>query len=1144
MTELQRQRLSPENPWPGLDPFDETERAYFHGRAAESEELLRLVRRELLTVLFGRSGLGKTSLLKAGLFPLLRGEDYLPVYLRLDHADRAPDLREQIFRALQEACDADRVQAARPAEDESLWSFFHRRDAEFWSERNRPVTPVIVFDQFEEIFTLGQESRSAAFLAELGDLVENRTPDAVRQALEADPTAARRFDFKRSTAKLVLSFREDFLAEMEGLKERMPSLMHNRFRLLAMSGVQAYEVIICAGGHLVGDDVARRILRLAWKNEPSPPVDRSDFSRIEIDPALLSVVCSELNHKRQQAEPPLERITPELLEGADREILSGFYERGMADLDPGVRAFVEDELITDQGYRDSYPLEDALAHGIPSEAIDALIRRRLLRVDERQSVRRLELTHDVLARVVKESRDSRRAREAEEAARAAERVALEQQQRNRRNAALVLAGVFVGIVLTVLAGWYAWRAAELLREVRVTRLMATADRLQDAHYNVSLLVNLEAVRVDPTLDARAGLLRRFVSHPHLFAFLVGHEGRASGVAFSPDGKRLASGSADETVILWDVDGRKPMARLQGHKGAVYGVAFSPDGRRLASASVDKTVILWDMDSRKPLARLQGHESVVYAVAFSPDGKRLASASADHTVILWDVDSRRPLARLEGHTEVVWDIAFSSNGRRLASASADRTVILWDMDSREPLARLEGHEDAVRGVFFSPDGRHLASASEDETVILWDVDGRQALATLEGHKGVIWDVAFSSDGKRLASASEDETIILWDVDSREHLATLEGHKDAVRDVAFSPDGRHLASASGDKTVILWDVDRRKPMTLLEGHKGAVRGVAFSPDRKRLASASEDETVILWDVDSRKPMARLKGRKDGIEENIAFSPDGKHLASASGDDHVILWDVESRKPLTMLEGHKDAVHDVAFSPDGRRLASASADKTVILWDVDSRKSLATLQGHTDAVFGIAFSPNGKRLASASGDHTVILWDVDSLKPLATLQGHTDAAFGIAFSPDGKRLASGSGDHTVILWDANSLKPLATLDGHRGAVHDLAFSLDGERLASAGDHTVILWDVDNRKPLANLSGHQGAVHGVAFSPDGERLASASQDETVILWDLDLASLRDEACRTANRNLTCEEWLQHVSVEKPYRKTCAALPGPERCE
>src|SRR5436305_9867203 len=445
MAEPQRQALSRDDPWPGLDPFDETDREYFHGRSAESGELLRLVRRELLTVLSGRSGLGKTSLRKAGVFPLRRDEDSLPVFVRLDHAAAAPEPREQILHELQTACEAHRAQAIHPEDGESLWSFFHRRDTEFWSERNRPVIRVIVFDQFAEIFTLGQETataraRSNAFLAELGDLIENRPSHAVKEALEADPATMKRFDFKRSAAKVVLSFREDFLAEMEGLKDSMPSLMYNRFRLLAMNGAQAYEVITRAGGALVDDDVARRILRLAWRNEPSPPLDPAEFPRLEIDPALLSVVCSELNHKRQQASPPLERITPELLEGADREILSSFYERAMAGLNPRVRAFVEDELITDRGFRDSHALEDALAlPGVTAEAIDALTRNRLLRVDERQSVRRLELTHDVLTRVVLESRDSRRAREAEEAA-------LAQQRRNRRNATLIAAGAFVAVV--------------------------------------------------------------------------------------------------------------------------------------------------------------------------------------------------------------------------------------------------------------------------------------------------------------------------------------------------------------------------------------------------------------------------------------------------------------------------------------------------------------------------------------------------------------------------------------------------------------------------------------------------------------------------------------------------------------------------
>ncbi|HKO57561.1 MAG TPA: WD40 repeat domain-containing protein, partial [Thermoanaerobaculia bacterium] len=911
MVELRRQVLSRDNPWPGLDPFDEADREYFHGRAAESGELLRLVRREQLTVVFGRSGLGKTSLLKAGLFPLLRGEDSLPVYVRLDHGDGAPSPREQIFHALRAACDADRVQATRPAGDESLWSFFHRRDAEFWSERNRPMTPVIVLDQFEEIFTLGQESegsraRSAAFLAELSDLVENRPPDAVRQALEAEPTAARSFDFKRSTVKLVLSFREDFLAEMEGLKEGMPSLMYNRFRLLAMSGAQAFEVITRAGGHLVDDEVARRIIRLAWKNEPSPPVDPSEYPGIEIDPALLSVVCSELNHKRQQAQPPLERITPFLLEGADREILTGFYERGMGDLDPRARAFVEDQLITGSGYRDSHDLEDALAlPGVSSEALDALIRRRLLRIDERQGMRRLELSHDVLARVVRESRDSRHTREAEEAATARERTARAQQQRNRRNAALVGAGALVVAVLIVVAGWSAWVARRVLREAEITRLMATADRLQDAAYDTSLLLNLEALRISHglDLDPAAGLLRRFVSHPQLSAFLPGHKDKVPGITFSPDGTRLASASLDGTVIVWDVGGHKPLITLKGHTDGVLEVAFSPDGKRLASAGLDRRVILWDLASGKPVATLAGHKAAVFGVAFSPDGKRLASSSIDQTVIVWDVDSRKPLATLAGHKGGVYAVAFSPDGKRLASASLDHTLILWDMDSLRPLATLVGHKDAVSDVDFSPDGKRLASAGWDQTVMLWDVESGRPLATLEGHKGTVHGVSFGPDGKRLASSSADQTVIIWDVESRKPLATLEGHRYAVNDVSFSPDGKHVAS-SGDQTVILWDVESQKARATLEGHKSLVYGVAFSPDGRRLASAGWDQTVMLWDVESRKPLATLEGHKYGVTE-VDFSPDGKLLASSSGDNTVILWDVKSRKPLATLEGHRYAV-----------------------------------------------------------------------------------------------------------------------------------------------------------------------------------------------------------------------------------------------
>jgi hypothetical protein len=421
--------VDPEHPWLGLASFTEATRAYFFGREEEVAELARRVQRKLLTILFGQSGLGKTSILRAGIVPKLRPEGYCPIYVRLDYSPEAPSPSEQIkqaiFRATQESGEWTQVGVATSGE--SLWEFLHHRDDVLRDASGRTLIPLLIFDQFEEVFTLAQTDdfgrrRAAEFLEDLGDLVENRAPDALESRIELDDSAAERFDFARADYRVLIALREDYLAHLEGLKGSMPSITQNRMRLARMTGVQALSAVEKPGGHLVTREVAEAIVRFI--------AGGSEIANAEVEPSLLSLICRELNNARI-AQGRAE-ISADLLAGSRDTILSEFYERALADQPAGVRHVIEDLMLTDSGYRESLAEERVIkafaAAGAPPGTLGTLVNRRLLRIEERLDVRRVELTHDVLCGVVKASRDLRLEREARDEA---ERKLAAQRERER-----------------------------------------------------------------------------------------------------------------------------------------------------------------------------------------------------------------------------------------------------------------------------------------------------------------------------------------------------------------------------------------------------------------------------------------------------------------------------------------------------------------------------------------------------------------------------------------------------------------------------------------------------------------------------------------------------------------------------------------
>lgn len=456
--------VNADNPWPGLVAYHEADEQFFHGREDECAELLRLVQRETLTILFGLSGIGKSSLLQAGLFPRLRQQQVFPVYIRLGFSAGQPDLSTQVKQAIATAAAKAGVQGPEDiAPQDTLWEYFHRRDADFWNERNRLVLPLLVFDQFEEIFTLGRldagrVKASELFLHELGDLIEGRPPAALKEHLDRHPENSGNFSFNRHYYKVLLSLREDFIPELEGLRERIPSVVHNRMRLQRMNGAAALQVV-AHPDHLIQPQVAEQVVRFVAAAPAGLPLEQ-----LELEPALLSVVCRELNNKRQQLGEP--RITEDLLEGSQQEILGGFYERSIRDLAPEVRAFVEEKLLTVSGYRDSIALENALSTpGITRSDIDLLMNRRLVRKEERTGMQRLELTHDLLTGVVAASRDRRRLLEAEqrhqqEATEKERQQQLEERARSARRFRWLSAALALLFLLAAAAFYTAWKQKE------------------------------------------------------------------------------------------------------------------------------------------------------------------------------------------------------------------------------------------------------------------------------------------------------------------------------------------------------------------------------------------------------------------------------------------------------------------------------------------------------------------------------------------------------------------------------------------------------------------------------------------------------------------------------------------------------------
>jgi WD40 repeat protein len=568
------------------------------------------------------------------------------------------------------------------------------------------------------------------------------------------------------------------------------------------------------------------------------------------------------------------------------------------------------------------------------------------------------------------------------------------------------------------------------------------------------------------------------------------------IAYSADGKYMASGHGDGVISLWDVATGQEILNCAGHTGRVYSLAFNATSDLLASSSDDRSVRLWKVSNGDCLKNLLGHSASVGTVAFHPSGEILASGSEDNSIRIWDISSGACLKILEGHTNHIWSVAFSPAGEILASGSFDSSAKIWDTRNWACIKTFVGHSGGITSVAFSPSDPILATGSHDKSVRLWSIEQGACLNILSAHQDRVWSVAFNPTGDLLASGSYDNTVRLWDVNTGTCINKLTDHTNWVRSVAFHPTKGLLASGSYDTTIRIWNIENGKCLYTFQGYQVSVCSLAIQPQGHTLASGSDDRTIRLWDLSTKTLRNTLWGHGGWIYA-IAFAPSGELLASGSADKTAKLWNIRSGACLNTLQGHDGWIYSVAFNPAGDLLASGSADKTLRLWNTDNGACLSILQGHTGTVGAVAFSPSGKLLVSGSQDRSIRVWDVRSGVCLKTLQGHTDQIWSIAISPDGNTIASCSFDKTIRLWEIDSGKCLQILTGHLNCLLTVAFSPTGQMLVSGGyDAIVKLWDLQTGECISTLEGHHNWIRSVLFTPDGQTIVSGSQDQTIKLW------------------------------------------------
>ena len=1169
-------RIDEQNPWPGLSAFDETAQQFFNGRRNETAELRRLVLNASLTVLFGASGLGKTSLLQAGLFPASRKEHFLPVYVRLDVRDWHGPIIEQVSATLRQQIRDQRVDAPAFHEGETLWEYLHRPTLELWSARNQLLTPMFVFDQFEEVFTLGAENTAAIrqLRIDLADLIENRIPDTLSKSYRGNGSSADRLAVDAQRYKVILSFREDFLPSLEGWKRDLPSIGRNRFRLLPMSQRRALDAIYETAPHLVDKKLAEDIVRFvaAAREASNGQATSGDSTEATVEPALLSLVCHGLNEKRKAQNKT--RFDEELLKGAKESIITDFYESGLSDLPRRVRDFIGNELITERGFRKQSDVDDARTlYKITDKQLRLLVDRRLLRIEPHQGTDRAELTHDLLTRVVREDRDRSRRR----------------RKRKRIMAYIGIPAALFSITLILIGRSQVQQRRSQVRQLQQkTRDAEMALEREKKLQEAQAIVNRSRWETEEAKkDADKAERERSEMSVQLLASKAALKG-TEGDSALPLSMLLAAESLRREPLIDNLAilGKgllllpKPLGALP-NTSKVEAVRFLTDGTLVTSEP--GFVRVWNPVFRSPVRQFEvpGNPS---AIDVSGDSELLAvayGAESRGNIRVYNLHNGE-LENERNTTGVATYVSVNANGNITALIGSD--LFHWKdwtdtQGALPPDINVAKMLDSGAAVAISSDHTLLAIYDrEHSTLSIRDFLTGKEKQSWDVSRVLIDDIDFDpSSPRRLVSFDRTGTIRLWSTDSREAYVGLQ--TGPIERVFFSPDGRLLGANASDGTIKIWDTrDGKEVATTAPAQEGA-KATALD-GLHGLVAFKQAEAVQVAEI-SDKPLPDLSP----IQRVFGIIPELR-LAAGTCDMSLCVVRFDNGAHSNLISKFKSGItttlgSNATFSSDGRLMAGVSRQSVLtrsiqprmnvlpVVWDI-STGSQIPMQAKQRNLMILGFTPdsNGLIVIPVDDDQTSNPSAVgqkieiqDMRQPglnIMVPQVLQPAPASLAFSADGHWLATTNAlpvrtgalvereeevRYVIRIWHwPNGKFPVRTVDvGTR--VSKMAFSSDHRFLVtSAAEAFLRIWDTNTGNEAGRVALYRNGVPlAIAFTDSDRRVVAYDRYSlTNSFWRPE--DLKREVCQRVGRSLTVQEWDQYLPGEKgKYFPTCSDYLRPQ---